>query len=153
MTSGRRKVVAVAALVGLFLSLYLLLYALGYYGGLVCGAGSCEVVQMSRWARFLGLPVAAWGVGWYLAVFGVAVAWLQPDLEEARWPGRALAALAFVGVAFTAWLTYAEIVLIGAICRWCVASALLVLTIAGATFLPVRSGGGAPEPFEGRTVR
>lgn len=154
MSETRRKVVAFTALAGVFLAVYLLLYALGFYGELVCGeGGSCERVQTSRWARFLGVPVAGWGVAWYAAVFAVALVSLQPGAVGRRWPDRALALLAIGGVAFTAWLTYAELFLIGAICRWCVGSAALVVVIAAATLIPARrSGGGAPEPLQGGSV-
>jgi uncharacterized membrane protein len=33
------------------------------------------------------------------------------------------------GVLFSAWLTYLELVKIEAICRWCVGSAVLVVTL------------------------
>jgi uncharacterized membrane protein len=69
-----RMATAIAALAGLFISLYLLLYSLGFYGALVCGTGGCETVQNSTYARFLGLPVAGWGLAWYVAVLSVALA-------------------------------------------------------------------------------
>jgi len=62
---------ALIALIGVFVSLYLTLYKLGYVGTLACGTGSCEKVQLSKWGDFLGQPVAAWGVGYYLLVFAV----------------------------------------------------------------------------------
>jgi len=68
---------ALIALIGVFVSLYLTLYKLGYVGTLACGTGSCEKVQLSKWGDFLGQPVAAWGVGYYLLVFAVAVAGVQ----------------------------------------------------------------------------
>lgn len=123
--------VAVLALAGGFVSLYLLLYKMGVYGQLACGAGgSCSVVQASRYAEFLGIPVAGWGVGWYAAVLGVALAGLQPRFREASWPRRALVVLAAGGVAFTAYLTWVELFVLEAICRWCVGSAGLVVAIA-----------------------
>jgi hypothetical protein len=47
---------ALIALIGVFLSLYLTLFKLGYIGTLACGTGSCETVQLSKWGDFLGLP-------------------------------------------------------------------------------------------------
>ena len=55
---------ALVALAGLFVATYLTLYKLGVVGTLSCSVGSCETVQLSRWAMLLGLPVAAWGVGY-----------------------------------------------------------------------------------------
>ena len=48
------------ALIGVFVSTYLTLYKLGYIGQLQRAVGSCETVNTSRWATFLGLPVAAY---------------------------------------------------------------------------------------------
>lgn len=122
--------VAVLGLVGLFVSLYLLLHRLGFYGALLCGAsGGCSTVQASRWATFLGVPVPAWGLGWYAAVFATALAALQPRLGAARWPSAVLSVLALGGAGFTAYLTFLEVFVIGAWCRWCVVSAVLVLLI------------------------
>ncbi|MEE8077873.1 MAG: vitamin K epoxide reductase family protein, partial [Pseudomonadales bacterium] len=64
----RHRGVAILALVGLFISVYLLLYHLGYYGMLLCGTGSCDVVQSSKYANFVGLPVPGLGAAWYLAM-------------------------------------------------------------------------------------
>jgi uncharacterized membrane protein len=61
-------VIAALALAGIFLATYLALYKLGYIGALSCSVGSCETVNLSRWATFLGLPVAVWGVGFYVSV-------------------------------------------------------------------------------------
>lgn len=129
-TTRRRMAVALLGLVGLFVSLYLWLYALGVYGALVCGAGGgCDVVQASGYARFLGIPVAGWGIGWYASVFAVALLGVQPSLAERRWPGAALMVLAAGGLGFSIYLTALELWVIHAICRWCVVSAVLTLVI------------------------
>jgi len=131
-TLNRRRGIALVALVGLFLSTYLYLYSQGVYGSLACGAGGgCDLVQGSQWAVFLGFPVAGWGLGWYLAVLTIAVlAILQPRFAEAGWVSKALVVLALGGVGFTIYLTALEIFVIHAICRWCVASAVLSILIA-----------------------
>ena len=58
-------VLALVALAGLMLSSYLTLFKLGYIGHLACSIGSCERVQTSRWSVLFGIPVAAWGAGFY----------------------------------------------------------------------------------------
>ncbi len=137
---GRHRAVALLALAGVFLSAYLLLHRLGVYGGgLLCGpGGGCDLVQGSRWAVFLGVPVAGWGLAWYAAVFLVAMIAAHGRRDEGevgsgrtgrRWPDRALAGLALAGLAFTLYLTGLELFVIGAICRWCVGSAVLVAAI------------------------
>jgi uncharacterized membrane protein len=125
----RRMLTALLALVGVFLSLYLTLYKFGVIGTLACGTGGCETVQLSRWSTFLGLPVAAWGVGYYVTVFALALASVQDRWSESRRIWLALVVLTAWGVLFTAWLTYLELFVIHAICRWCVGSAVLAVTI------------------------
>jgi len=125
-----RQAIALLALVGLFVALYLWLHALGFGGAIKCGAaGGCETVQTSQWAVFLGLPVAFYGVVGYLAVLVVALASLRPAaLAERRWSVM-LAALASVGLLFTIYLTSLELFVIHAICRWCVGSAVIIAAI------------------------
>jgi uncharacterized membrane protein len=122
-------VMALIALIGVFVSLYLTLYKLGYIGTLVCGTGSCELVQLSKWGTFLGLPVAAWGVGYYGAVFVLALASTQERFERSRRLTGTLALLTAWGVLFTIWLTYLELAVIHAICRWCVGSAAMTVLL------------------------
>ncbi len=125
-----RQTIAVLALVGCFVALYLWLHALGYGGAIKCGAsGGCEIVQTSQWATFLGLPVAFYGVIGYLAVLVVALAALRPAaLAQTSW-STLLALLATIGFGFTLYLTYLELFVIHAICRWCIGSAAIITLI------------------------
>ena len=137
---NRRRAIAVVALAGLFLSLYLFLYALGFYGQLACGpGGGCDRVQASEWSRFLGFPVAGWGVGWYAAVFAVSMLGIRPQTAGATWLPKLLILLALGGVAFTVYLTALELWVIHAICRWCVGSAALALAIFALTLPEFRT--------------
>ncbi len=140
-----RMAIAVAALAGLFISLYLLLYALGAYGALVCGSGGCETVQASSYARFLGFPVAGWGVAWYGVVFGIALASVHGHLRERRWPDRWLLVVAASGLAFSIYLTWVELFVVRAICWWCVASAVITVVIFA---LAVAGASGAPSAHQ-----
>jgi uncharacterized membrane protein len=120
---------ALIALIGVFVALYLTLYKLGFIGTLACGTGGCETVQLSRWGDFLGMPVAAWGAGYYALILVLAVAGAQERLESSRGLSLALLLLTGWGVLFTAWLTYLELFRIHAICRWCVGSAAMVVVL------------------------
>lgn len=126
---NRREAVAALALAGIFVALYLTLYKLGMIGELSCRVGSCETVNSSRWAEFLGAPVAAWGVGFYLVTFAVALAGVRERFAGDRRVSLALVLLSGFGVLFSAWLTYLELFVIRAICQWCVVSAVIVLAI------------------------
>ena len=122
----KRMIIAALALAGVFLALYLTLYKMGAIGHLACTIGGCERVNTSRWATFLGMPVAAWGVAFYGAVFLVALVGTTPCFVQRRDISLALTALTLTGVLFSAWLTYLELFVIHAICQYCVTSAALV---------------------------
>jgi uncharacterized membrane protein len=131
----RRMLTALIALVGLFVALYLSLYKAGVIGALACGAGECETVQLSRWAMFVGLPVAVWGVAYYALVFVLAFAGTRERWEESRGLAMAMLIVTSWGVIFSAWLTYLELFVIEAICRWCVVSAVLAVALFALTLL------------------
>lgn len=125
-----RQALALLALVGLGIALYLWLYKMGYIGRLQCDSGSCEYVQTSPYGDLWGVPVAFYGVVGYAVIFAVALAGLQPALLSRRWPTQFVALLAAGGWLFTLYLTYVELFVLHAICRWCVGSAVVITLIA-----------------------
>lgn len=134
----KRMIVAALAAAGIFVALYLTLYKLGVFGDIACGIGSCEVINASRWAIFLGLPVAAWGLAFYVVTFSIAMVGLRADLADSRAVAGALLALATTGFLFSAWLTYLELFVIRAICQWCVVSAIIATGMFAAALLDYR---------------
>jgi uncharacterized membrane protein len=124
-----RQAIALLALVGVLVALYLWLYKLGFIGSLQCGTGSCERVQTSRYAELFGLPVALYGVVGYGVVLVVSVVGLQPRFMASRRVTLLLVALSSVGFAFTLYLTSLELFALHAVCRWCVGSALIMTAI------------------------
>ena len=134
----RRMAIAVLSLAGVFLATYLTLYKLGYIETLACGTGSCEVVQASRWAKLLGLPVALWGAGFYFGMFVLSFAGTTERFAESRNVSLALALMSSWGVIFSGWLTYVEVARLHAICRFCVGSAVLVLALFALSALDLR---------------
>jgi len=130
---------ALLSLLGLFVSAYLYLYKIGRIGTLACGTGACETVQASAGSRFAGVEVALIGVAGYSALVLVSLASLQPSLVARRWPVALLAGLAGLGVGFTAYLTYLELFVIHAICRWCVTSAAIIVAILALALLELRA--------------
>ncbi len=124
-----RMSTALLSLIGLFISAYLYLYKIGRIGTLACGSGACETVQLSPWSRFASLDVSLIGILGYAGLLALSLAALQPGLSSQRWPATFLTVLAGIGVAFTIYLTYLELFVIQAICRWCVGSALIISAI------------------------
>ncbi|HEV2741906.1 MAG TPA: vitamin K epoxide reductase family protein [Rubrobacter sp.] len=87
----------------------------------VCGlgGGGCRAVQASRYAAVLGIPVPMLGLAGYAGLLLAAI--LRGEV------GAYLGLLVvLVGALFSAYLTYLEIFVIGAICQWCVASAAIM---------------------------
>jgi uncharacterized membrane protein len=118
-----RAASAVVATVGLGIASYLTI--VHYAGGSpVCAiAHGCATVQKSSYADVAGVPVALLGLFGYVAIL---LSLLRDD-ELAR---TATALLALTGFAFSAWLTYVEVVRIDAICIWCVGSAICMALLA-----------------------
>jgi uncharacterized membrane protein len=115
-----RGLLALTAAAGVLISAYLTWTHLrGAVPVCVGGGGGCDVVQTSRYSEILGVPVAALGLVAYAGLL------LSAALE-----GETAALLglfvALVSALFSAYLTYLELFVIGAICQWCVASAALV---------------------------
>jgi uncharacterized membrane protein len=125
----KRMWMALISLAGLFLGAYLTLYKFGVIGALACNVGSCEQVQTSRWSVFLGLPVATWGLGFYLLMLVLSIAGLQSRFLDSRRLSLGMVLLAGWGVLFTAWLNYLEAFVIHAWCEWCLGSAAMVLLL------------------------
>jgi uncharacterized membrane protein len=71
-------------------------------------------------------------------LLAISLASLQATFAERRTPSSVLASLAGVGVLFTAYLTYLELFVIHAICRWCVASGVVILLIFIVSLLDLR---------------
>jgi uncharacterized membrane protein len=143
-----RMGIALLALAGIFISAYMLLFKLGLIGELACGDGACATVQLSPWADFLGLPVALWGVVGYAVILVTALAGIQPGRAASRRIGLALLVLAGGAFAFSIYLSVLEEFVIGAWCRWCIASAVVATLIFGLSLTELprvrRRGRGVP---------
>jgi uncharacterized membrane protein len=135
--------VALLSLVGILIALYLTLYKVGVVGNLSCTIGSCEMVNTSRWATFLGLPVAAWGLAAYVALFALSLAGTSDRLAASRVISWLLVGIAGWSVLFSAWLTYLELFVIDAICIWCVTSAVLLVGILVVSLIDLKGAKGA----------
>ena len=125
----RRQAIALLALVGLLVATYLWLYKIGVLGELKCGTGSCEYVQTSPYAEVFGVPVAFIGVVGYAILFLIGLAGVQPRFAADRRVTVLLALLATIGFGFTLYLTAIELLVLHAICRWCVGSAVIITAI------------------------
>ena len=121
---------AALALVGVGITAYLLsVRASG--ATLSCTTGGCETVQNSPYSEMFGVPVAALGLVAYVVLLGAALA--RGDL--ARLIGAVVALAAF---AFSAYLVAVQVVVIGALCDWCLASDAVTTALAALALLRLR---------------
>jgi uncharacterized membrane protein len=97
----------------------------------VCGpVGDCNAVQDSDFALLGGvLPTWVLGIAGYSLILA---GWIVARLVQARTADLvllAMAAVAYGGTLFSAWLTFLEPFVIGATCMWCVLSALTMMSL------------------------
>ena len=133
-----RMSTALLSLAGLFIAAYLYLYKIGKIGSLACDSGGCDTVQWSPWSQVAGVEVSLIGVLGYAGLLALSLTALRPELVGRLWPAALLAILAGIGVLFTAYLTYLELFVIHAICRWCVASGVVILAVFLVALLDLR---------------
>jgi uncharacterized membrane protein len=131
---------ALLSLLGVFVATYLFLFKLGKIGTLACGTGSCETVQLSPYSSFFGIDVALIGIVGYSTLFLLSLVLLRTAPGTRTTAGRVLLVLSAVGMLFTVYLTYLELFVIHAICRWCVGSGVLITGVFAVAVLDWRRG-------------
>src|SRR5262245_21043474 len=125
--SGPNWVVGGLAAIGALVAGYLTWLKQSGASAAFCAAGSgCDIVQASRYALFLGVPTAMWGLVLYLVIGGLAVA----GFGWRKWLAAFL--LAFGGVGFSIYLTALAVFELGATCVWCVSSGVILILLSAA---------------------
>jgi uncharacterized membrane protein len=122
----------VSALVGLFMSAYLVYLTL--MPPTSCPVGeyalfSCNEVIYSHYSHFYGISVAMLGLGWFI----IALPLILVTRRDARFI-RAVVAWSLLGAVGVAGFVYTEVFLLGSICPLCTIAhvaglAILVLSI------------------------
>jgi uncharacterized membrane protein len=69
------------------------------------------------------------GVLGYLLLLGLSLVSLQPRFAGRSWPVLSLVVAGGGALLFTVYLKYLELFVIGAICQWCVGSAVIVVAL------------------------
>ena len=122
-----RVAIVAACLVGAGIAAYLT-YVHYAHVAPICTSGGCEKVQHSKYAKLGGVPVAVLGLAAYVALIATT---LRRGVAYAF--GAVLVAL--VGVAFSAYLLWAQLGPIGAICQWCLGNDLTITVVAALTIV------------------
>lgn len=127
------RVLPLLAIIGLAVAAYLT-YVETQAVTAVCGpVGDCNTVQSSEYAYLFGIPIGVLGLAGYMAVLGTWAWGRWQDDVRAPW---LLVAMTVVGVLFSMYLTYLEPFVIGAVCAWCLTSAVIMALLLVASVAP-----------------
>lgn len=111
------------AVMGLGVAVYLT-YVETWAVAAVCGpVGDCNAVQTSEYAYLFGIPIGVLGVIGYVAIL---TTWAWGTWRADNRATLALLAMTAFGVLFSIYLTYLEPFVIGAVCAWCLTSAVVM---------------------------
>ncbi len=113
---------------GLAISIYMTIYKLFPDNKMCLGSGGCNVVNASPYSEVNGVPVAVIGIFGYLSL--LVVHFFETRSGYFKKNGTLLIfGFALTGFLFTAYLIYVEIVLIQALCPFCVTSQISMTLI------------------------
>jgi uncharacterized membrane protein len=121
---------------GMALTAYLVLTALLDKPPLYCDEGStCDIVQQSRWGTFLGLPTAFWGFLTYATLAYIGFRVRNPGLHwKSAWT------VSIVGLGYSVYLNTISLLVIEAMCAYCLASLSIMAVIFGVVFFQRPAG-------------
>jgi len=140
LTEGRlRSAIALFAVAGLGIASYLT-YARYSGAQLLCATGGCETVQHSRYAVVAGIPVAVLGLVAYLAFLGTTA-------FRGQTAAAAGVCVAVAAVLFSTYLLLVQLLLVHALCQWCVAGDVVVTILAALTAARFLVSSGVEPPL------
>lgn len=94
---------------------------------LYCEEGSsCDIVQQSRWGTFLGLPTAFLGFLTY-----ATLAYIGFRVRNLEWHWKSAWTVSLVGLGYSVYLNSISLLVIQAMCAYCLASLLIMAVIFG----------------------
>jgi uncharacterized membrane protein len=152
--AGNRLPLIMAALAGLGLLVSIYLTVVHFSDvPLICleGTSGCEEVNRSIYSEVLGVPVALLGAGAYAILLAVLWAEWQVILKEQESVLIAFG-VSLAGALYSLYLTYVELFVLGAICSWCVISAVAIIAIFALSFVRLRAllAAEAAPPAKGK---
>jgi uncharacterized membrane protein len=114
------------AAVGLADTVYLVMKS-ATGGSVVCNVlNGCNTVLNSSWSEIAGLPTAVYGLGYYGLLFVFSLAYL---IWRDYLILQLLAVISTVGVLVSLFLVYLQLFVIGAVCEYCMLSALTTVCL------------------------
>jgi uncharacterized membrane protein len=129
----------VLVLAGIGVSAYLS-YAYLWQQAIICGESlGCDLVAQSAYSRMFGIPIAVFGLLTYIVLFGLLVARQRINENLEAYVPLAMFGIAIVSVLFSAYLTYLELFVILAVCKWCAAQAAIIVAFLILSLFELRS--------------
>ncbi len=138
---GKIKVIyiisVILSIIGIMLSVYLLDESRVLSSSFceISGRISCSSVIQSKYSKFLGLPMAFYGLLWFITS-GI-LAFLSLKIQKARLGLFMWGIIGLVGVFV---LNYIELILINAFCLYCGFAHVIAASIFGLSLLGWREG-------------
>jgi uncharacterized membrane protein len=102
----------------------------------IAGLDGCNVVAQSVYSKFLGLPLAVYGVMFYALLLLAIIVSLYRISTGMR---RLVFVIALAGALFSSYFMYLQFFVIKALCVYCMGSALVAYILAILTFLATRT--------------
>jgi uncharacterized membrane protein len=111
--------------IGLFVAIYMTIYAITSNNKMCIGSQDCSVVNASKYSKItvagIKIPVAVLGVAGYATILGVLL--LERKMNFLEENGSLIFfGISLMGFLFTLYLIYVEVALIKAYCPFCIAS-------------------------------
>jgi uncharacterized membrane protein len=125
-----RLILIVLSVLGIGVAAYLTYGKLTNTEVLCLTGGGCGTVEASPYSEVGGVPVAAIGLIGYLGILAVLILEHTAPFFEVNGPLMVFG-MSMVGFIYSMYLTYLELGPIGAICSWCVTSAIIMTLVFG----------------------
>lgn len=95
----------------------------------------CDTVLSSKYSQIFGIPLALFGLFYYLLILGTAFFYLETGKKDAL---KILTCATVFGFLFSGWLVYLQLFVLDSICQYCMLSAInsTILMIMGLKFIP-----------------
>ena len=128
MDGKLRRASILLAFLGLLDSIYLVwVKYTGAYA--LCGPiGNCESVNTSQYSEIFGIPISLLGAGAY-AIMIVLLLLENRSQIWAEFSSLIVFGISLIGVLYSIYLTYIEVVVLKEICPYCVISAIILVIL------------------------
>ena len=126
-------------LIGLSIASYLSYVEMAFVPAMCGPIGDCNVVQQSQYARLFDIiPIGVIGVVGYIAILFSWIFLLYANSVLAALSAVSLLVITSIGTLFSVYLTFLELFVIGAICIWCITSAILMTILMLLSVYPAK---------------